>query len=282
MIKIPNSVCWNITNQCNDKCLFCYRDKISKDLDFNYQKIIIDKVALSGIRKITFAGGEPLLIPEIKTLINYAKSKGLIVSLTTNAILLKGEMLDFCLENLDWLTLSLDGSNDSIQIEMTRNKRHFSHVLEVLDYAKHFEQKQCKIKVNTVVSCINQDCILKIADIIVNNSINRWKLFQFVPLRGSAREYNEKFFLSDTVFKRIVQETQKYLEKEDILLSISGRDSIENAYFVIFPNGDIKISQDLEDRIIGNALTDDLQQLWQHELYQKSLHDERTGFIRYY
>lgn len=282
MIKIPNSVCWNITNQCNDNCLFCYRDKISKDLDFDNQKIIIDKIALSGIRKLTFAGGEPLLIPEIKTLINYAKSKGLMVSLTTNAILLKGEMLDFCLENLDWLTLSLDGSNDSIQNEMTRNTGHFIHVLEVLDYAKHLKQRQCKIKVNTVVSSINQDCILKIADIIVNNAVNRWKLFQFVPLRGNAREHNEKFFISDTAFKCIVQETQKYLEKEETLLSISGRDSIENAYFVIFPNGDIKISLNLEDQIIGNALTDDLQHLWQHELYQKKLHDERTGFIRFY
>lgn len=282
MIKIPNSVCWNITNQCNDNCLFCYRDKLSKDLDFNHQKIIIDKIALSKIRKLTFAGGEPLLIPEIKILINYAKSKGLIVSLTTNAILLKGEMLDFCLENLDWLTLSLDGSNDSIQNEMTRNAGHFNHVLEVLEYAKYFRQRQCKIKVNTVVSCINQECILKMADIMVNNSVNRWKLFQFVPLRGNAKEYNEKFLISDNVFKRIAQETKKYLEKKDILLSISGRDSIENAYFVIFPNGDIKISKNLEDRIIGNALTDDLQQLWQHEFYQKNLHDERTGFIRYY
>ncbi len=279
---MPNSVCWNITNCCNDNCLFCYRDKVSKNLNFNEKKIIIDKISLSGIRKLTFAGGEPLLVPEIKTLINYAKSKGIIVSLTTNAILLKDEMLDFSLKNLDWLTLSLDGATDEMQREMTRNKEHFNRIMKILNYAANFERKKCKIKINTLISSINQDSIIKIADIIINNPVDRWKLFQFVPLRGNAREYNEKFFISDETFHCVIKKVEKHLGKEDVLISISGRDSIENAYFVIFPNGDVKISQYLEDQVIGNALVDDLQKLWGNELYQKDLHEKRTKFIREY
>lgn len=61
-MKVPNSVCWNITSQCNDNCLFCYRNRDSKEMDFEKQKIIVEKIADSGIRKVTLAGGEPLMV----------------------------------------------------------------------------------------------------------------------------------------------------------------------------------------------------------------------------
>lgn len=278
-MKMPNSVCWNITRRCNDNCEFCYRDQTSLDLDFENRKKVIDKVALSGIQKLTFAGGEPLLLPEIKTLIEYAKNRGLIVSLTTNAILLEGAVRDFCLENLDWLTLSLDGAAENIQSEMTRNSNHFNRVIEVLEYALHYKRRKCRIKINTLVSCINLESIFEIADIITHYSVDRWKLFQFVPLRGNAKEFNGKFSIADDDFKQAAQDMRKYMEGKDILLSISGRDNIEAAYFVIFPNADVKISYHLQDQIIGNVLVDDLKHLWMHELYQKELHEERTHFI---
>ena len=93
-MKMPNSVCWNITSRCNDKCLFCYRDRESKELNFDKQKKIIQKIAESGIRKVTFAGGEPLLVEKIQDLILYANKNGLITSLTTNGILLNHENLE--------------------------------------------------------------------------------------------------------------------------------------------------------------------------------------------
>ena len=95
MEKIPNSTCWNITSRCNDKCQFCYREQNSKELSFEEQKRVIDKVVESGIRKLTFAGGEPLLIPHLKELVLYAKEKGLLVSMTSNCILMTEEKLQF-------------------------------------------------------------------------------------------------------------------------------------------------------------------------------------------
>lgn len=278
-MKMPNSVCWNITKQCNDNCLFCYRDQISENLSFNSRKSIIEKIALSGIRKITFAGGEPLLVPEIQELINYSNNLELTVSMSTNGILLKGELLDFCLENLDWLTLSLDGASDTIQKEMTRNSGHLKRVLDILDYAVQYKKRKCKLKINTVVSHVNKENILEIADVIASRSVNRWKLFQFVPLRGNAVVHNEKFAITDAEFNQVVTQTRKFLKNEKVLLSISGRENIESAYFVIFPNGDIKISTDLKDIVLGNALTDDLKQIWIKGNYYRELHEERTKCV---
>lgn len=69
----PNSVCWNITSKCNDNCGFCYRELNCEELTFQKQQMIIDKVAKAGVRKITFAGGEPLLVPHIHDLLIYEK-----------------------------------------------------------------------------------------------------------------------------------------------------------------------------------------------------------------
>ena len=40
------------------------------------QKKVIDRIAASGIQKLTFAGGEPLLISGLEELVLYAKRKG--------------------------------------------------------------------------------------------------------------------------------------------------------------------------------------------------------------
>lgn len=279
-MEVPNSVCWNITKNCNDNCLFCYRDQESEDLNFDDRIKVIDLVAKSGIRKLTFAGGEPLLIPEIKELIHYAKCKGLLVSMTTNGILLTDNLLDFCLEKLDWLTLSLDGADEREQLMMTRHEGHVQRVLDILAYAEAYNQKRCKIKINTVISNVNKDQIMDIADLVLEFHIDRWKIFQFIPLRGMAKINKKTFYISNKCFEDCVYKIQDYMKNSMTLISISNRKNIESAHFVIFPDGNVRISQNLRDQIVGNILVDDIKQLWKNEAYQKELHKERTGFIR--
>lgn len=279
-IDIPNSICWNITKECNDNCLFCYRDKNSNDLDVADQRLIIDKIASLKIVKLTFAGGEPLLLPNILELIQYAKEKGIAVSLTTNGILLKDNVLDFCLKNLDWLTLSLDGVTEDVQINMSRNRNHVKRIFDIFKAINSSPNTLCKIKINTLVSSVNKEFITDIVDFIISNPIHRWKLFQFVPLRGTAKINSSQFFISDEDFYATVEKVRKKMGKKADLLSISDRNNIENAYFVIFPNGDIKISNNLEDRVLGNALKNNLKKIWKEGNYNKQLHQKRTEFIK--
>lgn len=279
-MRMPNSACWNITKICNDNCLFCYRDQESEELNLEDRIKVIEKVAESGIRKLTFAGGEPLMLTDIQELIQHAKCKDLLVSMTTNGILLKGNILDFCLEKLDWLTLSLDGADEKAQVMMTRSEGHVKRILDILRYAESYDQKRCKIKINTVISSINKHQITDIADLLLSFHIDRWKLFQFVPLRGMAKKNDDAFYISDTCFYETISNINKYMEGRNLLISISDRENIESGHFVIFPNGDIKISKNLEDRVIGNVLIDDLYQLWKNDAYQKDIHEQRTKFIR--
>ena len=279
MEKMPNSTCWNITSRCNDKCRFCYRDKYTKDLTFEEQKKVIDRVAESGIKKLTFAGGEPLLIPGIEDLVLYAKSKGLLVSMTSNCILMTNERLDFFFEHLDWLTVSLDGANEEMQQAMTRGAGHATRVINVLKAAGEAAKRNCRIKINTVVSNVNKNSIADIAALVSNYPVDRWKLFQFTPVRGNAVLSQDMFLISNELFHSIADDMQSRFTHNNKILSISDSNNIENAYFVIFPNGDIRISTGMKDTHLGNVLEDDICSIWENGGYIKALHEERTGFL---
>lgn len=276
-LYVPNSICWNITHKCNEKCEFCYRDNISEDLTFDTNKKILEEIIASGAKKITFAGGEPLMYDGVLELIKYAKQNGIITSLTTNSILLSDELLLKLDGILDWLTLSLDGHNGDLQTKMTRNKNHFDNVLRILN-SINFNNLSMKVKVNTVVSKINKDEVKYIIDIVNKYDVYRWKLFQFIPLRGSAQKNKEKFYITDDEFLKVKEEiiTKENISKDKII-TFTDRNSLESSYFVIFPNGDVRISTDLNDKILGNLITDNIRDIWKNTCYKKDLHDDRTS-----
>lgn len=279
--NVPNSVCWNITCKCNDTCKFCYREQNVVELSYQEKKAVIDKVAKAGIKKLTFAGGEPLLVENIKELILYAKQQGLIVSLTTNGILLENndENLFFLLRELDWLTFSLDGADDIVQSRMSRNKHHASRVIKLLEISRTYTERRCKLKLNTVISSINAGEIKSIVDIVSRYNIERWKLFQFTPVRGNAEKNQALYNISDEKYLYVVNQIKEALKSENVVVSNSNHENIATAYFVIFSNGDIRVSESQGEKVVGNILSDEICEMWNGGDYCKELHQQRTDFL---
>jgi len=63
----------------------------------------------AGTQRISFTGGEPLLRDDMGEIVNYAKKKGLYVTLSSNGSFLPEKMDD--VKNVDALILTLDGSS---------------------------------------------------------------------------------------------------------------------------------------------------------------------------
>jgi len=91
-LKKPLEVKLQITEKCNYSCNFCFNrqgnPKTSSEMPKETAKKIISKLALEGIEKVRFTGGEPLLHPNLFELVSFAKSKGLSTMLNTNLSLL--------------------------------------------------------------------------------------------------------------------------------------------------------------------------------------------------
>ena len=133
MMPFPlNTMVLNVTNQCNLACTYCYEygeDKIVDTEHGRQSKFMSEQTALASVdflvkesarvAHLTFFGGETLLnFPVLKSTIAYARrraaeaGKEIDFSLTTNATLLKPEIIEFLAENQVGVTISIDGPRE--------------------------------------------------------------------------------------------------------------------------------------------------------------------------
>lgn len=122
------------TNACNLDCLMCSRQIMTRKvgfMDFDLYKRIIDEAAREGaIRIRLIRWGEPLLHPQIIDMIKYAKSKNLLVHITSNGILLNRSMAEKLLNaGLNGISISMQGLNKE-EYEKIRNKGKYEILVE--------------------------------------------------------------------------------------------------------------------------------------------------------
>lgn len=83
-------VVWNMTRSCNLHCVHCYNNSEDKaypgELTTAEGMRLIDDLAAFGAPALIFSGGDPILRPDLFTLINYSKEKGLRPVLSTNGV----------------------------------------------------------------------------------------------------------------------------------------------------------------------------------------------------
>jgi uncharacterized protein len=124
----------NVTNQCNLACTYCYEygeDKIVDTKNGKQPKFMTEETARASVdfllkesgeiknAHLTFFGGETLMnLPVLKRTIAYARTRAAEVgkqvdfSLTTNATLLKPDIIEFLADNQVGVTISIDGPKD--------------------------------------------------------------------------------------------------------------------------------------------------------------------------
>ena len=124
----------NVTNQCNLSCTYCYEygeDKIVDTTNGQQPKFMNEATARESVEfalresrenkraHITFFGGETLMnFPVLKSTIAYARRRAAEVgkdvdfSLTTNATLLRPDVIEFLADENVGVTISIDGPED--------------------------------------------------------------------------------------------------------------------------------------------------------------------------
>ena len=96
------------TNICNLKCRFCSCSERDKTLELSYEKIerILNMYASLGCEAITITGGgEPLLHPEINSIISLLKKLNISIGLVTNGIELN-RLSKNSLNSIKWIRIS--------------------------------------------------------------------------------------------------------------------------------------------------------------------------------
>lgn len=106
-------VVWNMTGQCNLRCLHCYNESgqaLADQLTTAEAEAFIDDLAELGAPVLLFSGGEPLLRDDLFHLGAYAASRGLRPVLSSNGTLITAEVArSLARSGFQYVGVSVDG-----------------------------------------------------------------------------------------------------------------------------------------------------------------------------
>jgi MoaA/NifB/PqqE/SkfB family radical SAM enzyme len=132
--------------RCNLSCKYCNEyDSFSKPVPIMTLLRRVDRLAELGTSIITISGGEPLLHPDLDTLIRQIRQRGMIAGLITNGFLLNAERIErLNRAGLDHLQISID----NVEPDEVSKKS-----LKTLDYRLQLlaEYADFHVNINSVV-----------------------------------------------------------------------------------------------------------------------------------
>ncbi len=123
------SALFEITPKCNFRCVHCYVGddrKTARELPYSDIIKIIDILFDNGILFLTFSGGDPFTRSDFRDIYLYAKKKGFLVEILTNATLITEEWIKIFEEYPPLLVdISIYGSSNEEYEKVTGIKNGF-------------------------------------------------------------------------------------------------------------------------------------------------------------
>ncbi len=101
------------TRRCNLACAHCYTSsspQVSEQLGLEMLTACMQDAALLGYQQLAVSGGEPLLYPELPSLLSRARELGMLTSITTNGMLATSQRWAKICHLLDVVAVSIDGT----------------------------------------------------------------------------------------------------------------------------------------------------------------------------
>jgi uncharacterized protein len=206
---------FQLTNDCNLRCSYCYVPKKSKKMDLKIAKKAIDKIVEMAEKynfskiKVKFAGGEPLLMQKlISEIIQYSEKYEIDFDfvIITNGTLITQNLLDE-LKNKVSFAISIDGT------EKTHNQsRPYENGMGSFKQVKRgFDlllKNKIKFNVSVVITSKNIYNLKEMTDFFLKEKVN----FVFNLFRENPNAKND-MSLKPTELIRELKKLYKYIEK---------------------------------------------------------------------
>ena len=196
----------SVTDRCNLGCIYCRPDGVpscesDRLLDREELLRLCRCFAGLGISKIKITGGEPLVRSDVSEIIaSMKKIPGIEnITLTTNGILLSGQISDLVKAGLDGVNISIDSLDEECYRKIC-GKNELKNVIEGIDAALKYPD--LLVKVNCVpLKGINDDQLVQIALLAKSRNMHV-RFIEIMPM-GYGRGFA---CLTEDEVKRILQE----------------------------------------------------------------------------
>ena len=260
----PNVINFHITDKCNYHCKYCFAKFHQQDLPLEDAKRVVDSVrnyfAANGIEngRINIAGGEPMLYPHLEEIIRYIKSKEMAVSIITNGSRLTSDFCERVGGLLDMVGISIDAANKEGNERVGRCCRgatpDFTELKKAVDV---LHANDVKLKINTVVSKLNlNEDMASVYELLQPDKVKLVCVHKVENINGGMGD------LIPT-FEEYVDFVQRNGAIKNCRVVLEGPGYMQNAYFMINPQGEVFMNERGEEKKYGSCLKRPLTEIFE-------------------
>jgi radical SAM protein with 4Fe4S-binding SPASM domain len=274
------------TDQCNQYCKHCHnRSKFSPlpdELSLSQWKTIIYDLKEMGLEFISFGGGESFLRKDFIDFVEFLNKVDVRVGVITNGYDLKKNEIPWDL--FETVTVSLDYVNPKQYDEWRGISGAFEQAIDTINFlvSRRIETEVISTITNDTASIYNLNFM---KNLIINLGVDYWKLNRYRKI-GRA-ENVEGLELESKQFFKVIEWCDKNFNKiiiTDALLAALypkvlpyHHTSCAESTLRIGSNGNITPCTFLGKLVIGNALHDDLNSLWNNNATLENIRNRKPS-----
>jgi pyrroloquinoline quinone biosynthesis protein E len=270
--RAPFFVLWGLAGRCNLRCVYCFPDIINTaprlgELSTSEALAVARKIVEAAVFEVTLSGGEPLLRGDIFEIAALLREHNLRVSMMSNGTLLTGEHARRAKELDLAVGISIDSMSEEIN-RITRGAGVVDKVKRAVETLKSHEVESNLVVTVTRHNFDHLDAVFEYARQMQMDSI----ILQ--DLRGfGTREIYQQTRLTDAqedavpaLIDRLEADfPELYVVTLELLMYKRRELTCPSGGFSLYinPAGDVFPCNALPTYKMGNAVRDDLLQLWQ-------------------
>ena len=302
---LPREINIEVTQRCNLACPFCHnRNSFANNgvrctdelLSTEQVNMMIDNAAASGIKRVRFTGGEPMMRTDIYSLAEHALSKGMKTVLNTNGTLIDKTNASTICELFNICLISLPSGKCGVTDAVSGVQGVFRKKLNALECLSKCEQLWCSTLMGKTLDI---DDIGPMGVMMNELGVQNWFLLRTNGIPEDKTPVSKDYLHG--VINRIkeLRDNGKPVphignavpfccEDPDLMAEIVD----DGAFFcegrsklTVNPSGRFVVDYCI-DETVGNALTDNHAEVWQCSALKRfrdgSLSPQRCKNCKYY
>ena len=257
----PRSVDWRLTRHCQLGCDFCYVPDAEGPEPLRHQ--VLQAMLASGVRIVTFCGGEPLVVGNVGTFATSLRNAGKRTILNTNGLLLRRRVDQGLAWAFDAVGLSIHGSTQGIHEAMQGAGADLEEVIRAAEYVRG-RGDGTVLKLATVVSEINRTDIPALAERIreeIKPTI--WRLYQYSSQgpqnRGPRDRERRSHRLSEEEFLAIAADAEELAQP---VATAPATEEDNQGCLIVDPDGAVLLPNGRDYDRYGSCLDEPLDEIW--------------------
>lgn len=283
-MQYPVNAYIHITEACDHKCDFCYATQIGLGgfghADVEKVSKIINRCKEYNIKSISIVGGNPVLHPQIMTILKKVRESGTKVILMTNTANFGDADINFVAKNLDVVMVTLHGDTSQLHDSVCKKEGAYDDLMT------------CLLKLNGLgvevdlaynITPYSYDKILSSFEAVIKRGIKvkRYVLQRIAPIcnaDGQVVKLNEEYCPNKEQVNVAMRQIKTIKEKYDVAIEIVDPYPlciIDEQYWEFMTpckcgftdisingNGDVTRCGADPNYNLGNILNDSMETIW--------------------